>query len=230
MQNRIAVVAGLAAIFVVGCGEGEQPDPRLQCDHQELKTFAVGSASTDDGTASFDLSTERDISGRITDNQIRVHLGDASPPGTDETQPVLLYLTDPTSDGEFYRNLDDWTHDAPLVVDVVDASSLPPGEEDRMSVSHLDCSIEQNGSICAQIGFDSANDEILGNDDEYVFNATGGTITIDGYDYGSQTFSMNWQFDIGPNVHSYQDQSTGDIEGCLRAGYDTDLTDYWALH
>lgn len=231
MNRPLQLLAALIAAptLAVGCGDDPEPDPATHCQEADLKAYATGSASGERGTASFDTSSDDDAPGRITADRLRLTLGEASPPGTVDDQPMMLYLTDTEIDDELWAQLDERSTEADLILDVVDASDLPPGEEDTMSVDHLDCAVE-DGSICAQVGYDAAGDGVLGDDDEFIYNAVVGDVTIEGFEPVGSTFAMHFDLDIGPNVRVHDDDSTGRLQGCVYAEYDTDAPDGWSLH
>lgn len=218
------------ALLVIGCGEDEaDPDPRTHCQEQNLKAYTVGSATGERGSASFEISDSNGTPGRITDTQVRITLGEASPPGTDDDQPLILYLTDTVIDHDLYQEFSRRTDDGRLVLDIADASQPPEGEEDVTSVSHIDCSVQQDDTICAQVGYDSAGDGILGDDDEFVYNAVDGQLVIEDVDNIASTISMNWDIEAGPNVHVFEDDSTGEFRGCAIPEYDIDAPYGWEL-
>ena len=233
-MNRLLLlicVAGGISMVAAGCGEEpEEIDPFSVCEEEELSAYVQGSASGEDSTASFDVSNDGDTPGRVTPNQIRMRLGEASPPGTSENQPLRIRMADPDYDGRLYETLSELDRDDPLVLQVTDGSELPPGGEDLMSVDHLDCSVNDE-RICVHIGYDATGDG-LGDDDEFVYVATGGTVTFQGFD-GRTPARFRGHFDIetGPNLHTHQDESTGQAQGCFRTRYNTGGSgDFWELH
>ena len=221
-MNRITIcIAAAFAVAVTGaCGEPDEPLPfDERCHEEELKAAASGQIDGDYGTASFELTTRDETPGRILHNEIRLELGVASPPHTASNEPVILRLFDADAPADFPRHLGDLTEDGPVELEVFDASDLPPGQADTTSLSHLDCTTTE-GTICAQLGYDSAGDGILYDDDQYVFNAIGGTVTLDGYDNRSVTFAGHWNLEFGPNVRTHDDDSSGEVDGCFRPRYD----------
>lgn len=88
---------------------------------------------------------------------------------------------------------------------------------------------DTQGTICAQIGFDeNENNNLHSDHEEYVYNAVGGEVTIEGFDSPSQTFAADWSLDLGQNVLQHGDESSGEIEGCIRPSYSTQI-DHWPL-
>ncbi len=220
-------------LLFVACGEEEEEeepvDPIDRCDAEDLRAFAEGSISVDEETTTFEVSGADSAPGRISANEIRIQLGSAVPPGGEEAEPVIMRIYDPNSPLNFATHLSELTESGPLELDVIDASEVPAGSQDLTSLDQFDCSIDDDATVCVQVGFDSAGDGILFDDDELVYNAIGGTVTIDGFDPNPPTFSAHFDVQLGRNVLTFGDDSTGHFEGCLRPRYQPDQ-DYWTLN
>lgn len=242
-MNRIVSVLLFACVWMMisGCSEEEEIiiDPITGCDDEELKAYAEGSISSPEEETSFKIITPGETPGRIMAQEIRIEIGVASPPGTEmpdpdsdeepPTDPFIIRLYDPSSDSDFARQIEELTQDEPLVLDIADASDIGAGSQDLTSLDEFDCSIVEDTTICMQVGFDTAGDGILFDDDDFVYNATGGSVTIEGFQTGAfPTFLAHFQADLGRNVIAHGDESTGHIAGCLRPHYNTQ-PDYWVL-
>ena len=219
------------ALCLSACGpeEEEEPPPQQRCETDNLKSYLQGSIDDGDSSRSIQLSNADSTPGWIGINEIRLNLGMATPPDGSDPQPVLLRLYDAKSEAYLSEIIDDLTADGDtLELTVYDASQMPAGSEDLTRLNHHDCSIEE-GTICAQIGFDAAGDEILCDDDDYVYNALGGTVVIEGFDGVSRLFAGHWELELGRNILSFNDQSQGLVEGCFRPRYTVQGGDEWPL-
>lgn len=238
MKRPILLVVAIAAA-VSACGDDEDeepppPPPPERCQADNLKAYAEGAIANEDESASLDISSN-DVSGRIFDGgEVRLQLGDASPPGASEEYPLILRIVDNEDDPEFVvlgERLDMATEADPLefhIVDSTDYSGL--GSEDLTSLSDYDCSIDADGTVCAQLGFDTSGSGNLGDDDDYVYNAAGGTVTVEGFSTADERFAAHWDIEVGPNIFAFQDESSGEFEGCMWPHYDPRAPgNYWSL-
>lgn len=216
--------------FCMACGgEEEEPTPPAErCQADNLKVYLT--ATVDDGSEQqdFQISNADGSPGWIGFHEIRINLGNAVPPEGGEAEPVILRLYDPASEELLGSTIDNLTDEAPVEVAVFDASEIPAGAEDVTSLSEHECSLAE-GTICAQIGFDSAGDNILFDDDEFVYNAVGGSVIFEGFDPVSRTFSVKYDLDLGRNILRFQDESTGRAEGCLLPRYTAHGGEPWVL-
>lgn len=241
-MKRLMMISFAISTLVVACGDEEEkqeppPPPPERCKADNLKAYAEGEVSNDEESASLELSSN-DVSGRIFDGgELRIRLGDASPPGTSGDQPLMMRIVDNDDDPEFAvfaeRFADTASEADPLELQIADATDYSGlGSDNLTSLSDYDCSIDDEGTICVQVGFDSSGTGTLGNDDEYVYNAAGGTITIEGFSTSDDRFFAHWDIEVGPNLFAFQDESSGEFEGCMWPNYDSrpgQGTNYWAL-
>lgn len=225
----VATVGWVALGLVAACGDEEQEEPTPaaeHCEEYDLKAFAA--VSVDNGEAvDFEVESDDEVSGRIFDaHELRIELGQASPPGQSTEVPVIMRLYDATVDDNFQSYFD---VDEPLTLDVYDATDLPPGDQDTTALSPFDCSFDDD-TICAQVGFDSSEQGNLHDEDEFVYNAAGGTVTIEGFQTSPSEFSAHWDIELGRNVRVFDDESSGEFEGCIKPAYDGFAAgDYWTL-
>lgn len=226
-------------ILIAACGEEEEELVATeQCADQDLAAFAVGSVTNDGETSTFELETDSGTPGRVEGaHEIWVQLGTAILPGDDpeedDPHPLILRLYDAHHDrnesGEFFRYVENLTDEEPLVVDVFDATDIAAGSQDLTSLDDFDCTLEDT-TLCVQVGFDTAGDGILFDDDEFVYNAVSGTVTIEGFKPSpGASFSAQWDVELGRNILVHQDESSGHFEGCFSAGYSPE-GDYRQLH
>ena len=224
-RRRLLSCLVVFSVVGLGCGEPEQEDPippQQRCAEEGYKTYLSGAIEGDDDI-SLDAANRQDTTGDILRQEIRIHLGTARPPGADSAQTIILRLFDPHSESRtFATYLDNWTSEGPLELDVFDASDIGAGSSDLTSLEDFGCAIEDDATICAQIGFDATQNELLGDEDELVYNASGGTVTIEGFNSSDRTFAAHWDLELGRNVLRYGDESSGQAQGCLRANYNSD--------
>ncbi len=228
----VTITPLLAVLLLAACGDDEEEIAASErCLEEDFAAFTAGEIANDEISASLDIETASGTPGRVSPQEVRIQIGEAILPGgdpeEDDEYPVLLRLIDPDSPQDFARYIDELTIDDPLHLEIFDASDIGPGSQDLTSMDDFDCSIEE-GTICMQVGFDTAGDGILFDDDDFVYNAAGGTLTIDGFVSGADRgFSVRWDADLGRNI-MVQDDSSGDFEGCIRPDYEP-RTDYWIL-
>jgi hypothetical protein len=229
-SSLLSLVVALAlAVNACGPEEEQDPPPQERCELDNLKAFLEGSVDDGDSSHTLSLSTDDSTPGWIGINEIRLNLGVATPPDGGDPQPVILRLYDAKSDAYLSEIIDDLTADGDILeLDVFNASQMPAGSEDLTRLNHHECSIE-DGTICAQIGFDAAGDDILFDDDHYVYNALGGTVVIEGFDGVSRFFSGHWDLELGRNILRYNDESQGLAQGCFRPRYTVQSGDEWPL-
>lgn len=238
-MKRLTVFALISSALLVACGEEETEEPPPpapeRCQADDLKSYAEGAVFDDEQHTSLNLSSN-DVSGRIFDDrELRIRLGNAAPPGEIKEQPVILRLVSNEEEPEFTifaeQIADTTSPQEPMELQIYDATDYSGlGSEDLTSLSDYGCSIDDDGTVCAQLGFDASNNGVLDDDDEYVFNAAGGTITIEGFSSSTGRLFAHWDIELGPNLFSFQDESRGDFEGCMWPEYDSRAPgDYWAL-
>ncbi len=240
MKRLTALYLAITLPLVAACGEDEPeepppPPPQERCEADNLKAFAAGTIERDGNRFVLDLSSN-DVSGRIFDDrELRIRLGSAPAPGTNEEQPLILRLVSNEEDPEFSvfaEQLADMTGpEQPLELQIYDASDYSDlGSSNLTSLSSFGCSIDDDATVCAQIGFDTSGTDILDDDDQYVYNAAGGTFTLEGFDTASGRMLATFDIELGPNLFAFQDPSTGTIEGCMWPEYDSRVPgEYWGL-
>lgn len=235
LRLRLLLPASLCLLLAApGCGDDEpEIDPQERCTPDGQAAYLDGELITGDATHPLSLSTDQGTPGQIANRQIRIELGQAFPPGTDpevdDTVPMILRLFDADGPLDFPRYIDELTLDEELVLQVYDATDIGPGSTDLTSLEDFDCSIE-DGTICAQLGFDTNGDGILHDGDDYVYNAAGGTVTLGGFSsQGGRAFSAHWDLHLGRNIMLHNDSTTGQVAGCMRPGYTPEI-DFWELH
>lgn len=229
--RQITLLATILSLVMSACGGGEEPqiDPKDRCDAEGFKAYLDGQITNDDSTQNLTLSAKDKAQGSVELNEIRLHVGQATPPDGDAPQPVLLRLYDAAATRHLMHRLSDSVAIEPLTLQVVDASDIGPGSQGRTSLAGFDCAVDQ-GSICVQLGFDSDGDGTLHDDDKFAYNATAGTVTFLKIDNLSRRIHVELDISIGPNVLAFQDQSTGQLEGCLAPNYEQGRDLSWPLH
>lgn len=223
------IVSGLVALLLLpACGEEEVPlTPQEHCQEEGYKSYIVGHIINDEIRSDYQISSADSTPGSMRRHEIRLVAGSASPPHQSSTQPVIIRFYDAESQEQLGPRLSDLTSDGPLVLDVADASDLGPGSQNRTSLEDFDCSIAE-GTICVQFGFDATGDAGLFDGDDFAFNATGGTVTILGFDNITATFHLEFDVELGPNALGFQDESRGNVQGCLSPNYEPS-DNFWPL-
>lgn len=219
----------ISFLLLAACGEGEEEEPAAQdrCGPDGFKSFLVGHIDDGDARTPLRITATGETPGISNGREIRVQVGRFTPPGDDREEPVLLRIYDAKSDDVLLRRISELTLDGPLTLDVIDASQVSAGSEGHTELRDFDCAID-DGTICVQFGFDSVGDSSLQDEDEFAYNATGGSVTIDGIDNIRRQFTVQLDVELGRNVLGFQDESTGAVEGCLTPNYETG-TDFWPL-
>lgn len=211
-------------LLATGCGNPpEAPAPQEYCEVENVKAYARG------GVGAFNLNLERsNITGStIIGQQVMLKLGDVARKEQGDTVPLLMRIFDSKIKSELIDAMANASKSEPKVLTVVDTSAGVDGsEQTRTDLSTFDCSI-QNGTICVQLGFDTNGDGQLLNDDDAAFNAAAGTVTISSAQ--SAKFNISWNIELGKNLLTFADTSSGKFEGCVRSRYETAGFGNWQL-
>lgn len=220
----------LLPITLLACGPAEEPAvaPKERCAADGLKAYLEGQITTGDSSQSLQLSARDIAQGSVELDEIRLQVGQATPPGAESSQPVILRLFDSAGTRHLMHRLSENVATEPLTLQVADASDIGPGSQGRTSLAGFDCAVDE-GKICAQIGYDSNGDGTLHDDDKFAYNATGGTVTILKVDNQKRRIEIELDLEIGPNILTFQDQSSGKLEGCLAPRYSRGQDLSWPL-
>lgn len=221
---RLSATCLAVALFTLGCGDSdEEPNPQTYCEDEKVNAYARGSVGE------IKLNLERDsIEGStIIAQQVLLKLGDIERKEQGDKVPLLMRIFDAKIKSELLDAMANASLSEPKVLTVVDATKVIAGsEQTRTDLSTYDCSI-QNDTICVQIGLDTNNDGQLLNDDAAAFNAASGTVTITRAQ--NAQISLSWDVELGQNLLTFNDQSSGNFAGCIRARYATSGLGNWQL-
>lgn len=225
VRSKLFVVSCSAlTLLATGCGEPEQaPPPQEYCEAENVNAYARGSIGA------FNLNLERStITGStIIGQQVMLKLGDVARKKQGDKVPLLMRIYDNEIKSELIDAMANAIQDGPQTLTVVDASQgIDGSEQTRTDLSSFDCSIK-NGTICVQIGFDTNGDGQLLNDDDAAFNASAGTVTLKTAQ--SAKFNLTWDIELGKNLLTHADTSSGKFTGCIRSRYETAGLGNWQL-
>lgn len=217
-------------LLMAGCGPDDEgtPDPEDRCGIDGFKAFLVGHFDVGGDDVEFRISNEGDTPGMATSNEVRLVVGSFPPPGEDGDLPAILRIYDSGGDRNILARISEMLEDQDEVVaTVVDASEIGAGSQGRTNLNDFDCALA-DGRLCVQYGFDTVGDDTLQDDDEYAFNATGGTVTFLGINSTTRRVDLQLDVELGRNVLRFEDTTTGSLTGCASPRYQLG-TDFWPL-
>lgn len=209
----------------VGCTEEEPVPPQERCAAEGLAFFVSGSITTDDQLYPIE-NKGAELRGKVTDRELLVSLSTiaygTTPPA------ILLNFRDNGQTEALLDKMANLTTNTPHTADLIDTVQVPVGAPRRTDLSTFDCALEDQ-TICAQLAFDSSRDEVVDDTDAKVFHATGGTLTIDAVDNNRSQLRFTFDVELGKNVLSSADTSSGRLSGCVIAKYSSAGAQGWSL-
>jgi hypothetical protein len=230
MRRSTCVVIALwvASLMIWGCGSEETPEAEERCGEDGYKAFLVGSIEGGGVETDLQISNSGDTPGLANVNEMRLVVGMARPPGSAVELPVILRIYDTDGGRNLLLRLSEILDEEEAVhLTVTDASEVGAGSQGRTDLDGFDCAFGE-GKICVQLGFDSVGDQLLGDNDEHAYNATGGSVSFVGLDNVTRRVHVQLEVELGRNVLEFGDESTGSVGGCVSPGYRLD-TDFWPL-
>lgn len=227
-RSLFLALLALLTLPVFGCGGESEEDataPQDRCVEENLKAYLVGSIASEGEPYDLLVRSTDEVSGFIGFNEIRLNLGDFTPPGETISRPVILRIWDNDGRQNLIHRLADLTDDAPVTLELQDASQPRSGSQGRTSLSDFDCSLEA-GRLCAQLGFDHTGDQSLQDGDSFAYNAASGELEID---IANSRVYVKFSMNTGVNVLGFQDSSSGSFQGCIAPRYSLSPLDQWPL-
>jgi hypothetical protein len=196
--------------------EPPSPTPQTRCEADGLASFAQGQIVIDDTVYPITHSVA-EADGRMRQQDVAVKLGVLE---RDMEEPVEMIFRvrealNPEHILDIFANLS--TSGAKTLA-VVDASGVDPSGN-RVDLGPFECGAAED-TICAQFGLDTTPDGLLTEDDEKVLNATGGEFTVVYVNNLTRKLHLQWSVELGSNVLSTGDTSSGSLAGCIIARYD----------
>lgn len=226
MRRAHLILLSLLILATTACGaeEAEEPPPRQRCSQDDLKAYLDGEF-TADATHGITLQAADEVNGFIGFHEIRVQIGEATPPGASSPQPVILRIWENNGVGNMIHRLSELTDDGPQTFTIVDASEPRAGSQGRTNLDGYDCRLDES-TLCVQIGFDANADQALLDTDAFAFNASGGEMILE---IANRRVNADFSFQTGVNLLSFQDDSSGAFEGCIAPRYSISGDDNWPL-
>ncbi|WP_146618232.1 hypothetical protein [Lujinxingia litoralis] len=208
----------LALGLLLGCGdEPAQIAPEQRCAEEGLSAYLDATLEGPERTIRHDLARPA-ITGAIDVRGISVNLGARPIPGQADQADLILNFFDSSSAQNMLDTLSQRTTSAPLILQVIDATAEVTGSQGRTDLERFDCSVADD-TICVQLGYDVNGDEVLGDQDHFVYHGSGGTLTVVGFDNREKTMEANFQVSLGQNMLGFEDTTTGEARGCLLPNY-----------
>lgn len=220
-KTSLALMVIASAWMISACSDDEEKPqaPQERCGG-DTTFFAAGEIVIDDDgeelVFEFENSGELDF-GRIRSSEISLGVGQL--PRAEDSPGLILKFRENIDEMDLLDVIANATDQDTVTVDVVDGSSIPPGTARRSDLSIHTCGIS-DGTWCAQLALDSTEDRLISDDDEKVFAATGGRVELIEVDNRRSRLRLNFRVELGPNVLTTGDTSTGVIEGCIDARYE----------
>lgn len=216
LQLPMLVIGTL--LLLSACGDDPvEISPQERCAEDDLSAYLLATIEGAERTTRLDLPRAT-ISGAIATEFITVNLGQRSLPDGSGQAELILNFADSRSTENLIDSLSDRTTEGPVVLQVVDATEAVTGSEGRTDLERFECTTDQD-TICVQLGYDVNGDEVLGDDDRFVYHGKSGTVTIESFDNRTSTMRANFELELGPNMLGFQDTSTGTASGCLAPSY-----------
>lgn len=220
MKNLAACF--LAATLLTACGsDDEEPlSARDRCADQSYFVSGQLSVPGEDGE---DLVFPFENSGSIQNGAIRgseIILGVGELPRADDAPPLILKFRENVAESDPLDVVTNAVSEGPLTVTVADGTGVSNEVMRRSDLSLIEgCGIP-NGSICAQVALDTTENGAVSDDDEKVFAASGGEVRFVDVDNVASRMKLDFTIELGRNVLTTGDESTGSISGCINAAYD----------
>ncbi len=213
----------LALTIVVSCSDdaSEEPSARDRCASDE-NSYAVSGELRIPSEEGEELVFPFDNAGSLDVGVIRgseIVLGVGSLPRSEDAPPILLKFRENVASNDPLDVITNTVVEGPVTVTVADGSGVPNDATRRSDLSLVECGIP-DGTICAQVALDTTGEGAISDDDEKVFAATGGEVRLVEVDNVASRLKMDFEIDLGRNVLTTGDTSSGVIRGCLNAEYD----------
>ncbi|MBA2662840.1 MAG: hypothetical protein H0U74_11125 [Bradymonadaceae bacterium] len=224
-KTALLLAAGLLTTTTMACGEAPAAAAvQDRCEADLVAAIGVGKAGN------YNLALERSqIDGSsMTTHEITLKLADVARADKGDVVPLLMRIYDKHNSGDLLNALARLTDDAPLVLDVIDATEIGAGSQNRTDLTRFDCGISK-GTICVQVGLDTNGDGLILNNDDAAYNASSGQVTIRSIQNVGQRINLSWDVRLGANILAFGDTSTGNFTGCVRAKYEPGGNNYWLL-
>lgn len=212
-MKRIVFVA--VALWSVGCGEDEAVAPQDRCLAGGPVVFATGQIVTDTGTFKVNTSLA-EADGKIAVQEMQIGLGTLK--RESDTPELLFKVRENGQQNDLLDNYANASDTAPAVLNIVDASEPPTAAVRRSDLATFDCAIEDL-TTCGQLVVDTADPGVVSDNDDKVYNFTGGTFTVEEINNSTSRAIFSFDVELGPNILKTGDTSTGRIQGCINAEY-----------
>lgn len=220
-MKRIVMAVG-CVFLLASCGSDDDAEvsPRDRCSDTEgyhvEGQFVVDGDS--DLTFSFSNTSSTLEDGYIRSGAIQIQPGLLK--RAEDVPPILLKFRDNEDTTDLLDLLANATQDGSKTYAIADGTSVPSNAVRRSDLTLVECGLA-SGTMCAQMALDTTGDGVVGDDDEKVFAATGGEIRIVKVDNNRSRLRLDFQVELGTNVLTTGDASTGTIAGCINARYDS---------
>lgn len=226
-SRRIAALSlSLSALVFVGCGD-EEPTiaPTARCAELDLALVAQGTLEQLDGGSGEAKLEAKTTNSEILGLQAWLRLPGYNP--GDGARPLIVRLYAGGA-GNLVTRIERATAAGPITLNVVDATDIPAGNVSATALDRYPCNLE-DGTICVQVGEDSNNNGSLDDQDVRVFNAKGGSITIQPLDFTTRRLTLTYDVQLGRNVIDVRSMTTSALSGCLDAKYTAKGESGWSL-
>ena len=212
MKRILVLSLGLLA----ACGEDAKEVAAVdKCEADGFAVYAVGDIVTDAGT--FKIKTAlKEANGNIKGQDLQIELGDLQREADAPT--ILLKIRENTAQDSLLDNFANAANDGPVTLSFSDASNPDAMAVRRSDLAGFPCSIA-DGTTCGQIALDTADPNVISDNDDKVYNFKSGTFSIVEVNNTSSRLSLKFDAVLGPNILKTGDTSTGQIQGCINPKY-----------
>jgi hypothetical protein len=222
MKNMMILT--LAAL-AVSCADEEEPtfSPEARCAGASLGLVGEGSLERADGAVGAVVLESKAAAGEIRTTQLLLRLGGYN--SGEGARPLLVRISGGGA-GDLITRIDRGDISGPL--NVLDATEIPAGNVSATALDRYPCNME-SGMVCVQVGEDSNGNGLLDDQDVRVFNASGGTVTLDALDTSKKRLRLRYNVTLGRNIIDVRSMTQGTFAGCLDAGFTTLGESDWTL-
>jgi len=213
-------------LVCVACGDDETPPtPQERCAADNLPIYVEGSVTTDEMTTTW-THAPTEARGKISEREMQVVAGNVE--FGPNLPSVLLNFRENESSEPLLDLLANQTKDGPVELTVIDVTSVPSNAPRRTDLSTFPCGLTSKAA-CVQVAYDTSRDEVVDESDARVYHAKSGSFTIGKVDNNLSRVFFHFDINLGKNVLTSADTSTGRVQGCVAARYASAGAQGWTL-